>query len=95
MKQSDTEANSPIPYKYIDADNKVYKDPILRNDKGEISEDITPNQSMVSKNNKKKKDLNVDIENLSEDEIRNLIDEKSQSIQQLSKKTNNLQNKIY
>lgn len=55
MKQSDTEANSPIPYKYIDADNKVYKDPILRNDKGEISEDITPNQSMVSKNNKKRK----------------------------------------
>ena len=94
MKQSDTEANSPIPYKYIDADNKVYKDPILRNDKGEISEDITPNQSMVSKNNKKKKDLNVDIENLSEDEIRNLIDEKSQSIQQLSKKTNNLQKKL-
>ena len=94
MKQSDTEGNSPIPYKYIDADNKVYKDPILRNDKGEISEDITPNQSMVSKNNKKKKDLNVDIENLSEDEIRNLIDEKSQSIQQLSKKTNNLQKKL-
>ena len=94
MKQSDTEANSPIPYKYIDADNKVYKDPILRNDKGEISEDITPNQSIVSKNNKKKKDLNVDIENLSEDEIRNLIDEKSQSIQQLSKKTNNLQKKL-
>ena len=94
MKQSDTEANSPIPYKYIDADNKVYKDPILRNDKGEISEDITLNQSMVSKNNKKKKDLNVDIENLSEDEIRNLIDEKSQSIQQLSKKTNNLQKKL-
>ena len=94
MKQSDTEANSPIPYKYIDADNKVYKDPILRNDKGEISEDITPNQSMVSKNNKKKKDLNVDIENLSEDDIRNLIDEKSQSIQQLSKKTNNLQKKL-
>ena len=34
MKQSDSDSNNPIPYKYIDADNKVYKEPILKNDKG-------------------------------------------------------------
>ena len=86
MKQSDTEANSPIPYKYIDADNKVYQEPILKNDKGEISEDISNDHSTISKKNKNKK-KNVNVENLSEEEIKNLIDEKSQSIQHLSKKT--------
>ena len=92
MKQFNSDLNNPIPYKYIDADNKVYKEPILKNDKGEISSENSPNQSMSSKPNK---NINIEnIENLSEDEIRNLIDEKTESIQELGKKTNNLQKKL-
>ena len=92
MKQFNSDLNNPIPYKYIDADNKVYKEPILKNDKGEISSENSPNQSMSSKQNK---NINIEnIENLSEDEIRNLIDEKTESIQELGKKTNNLQKKL-
>ena len=91
MKQSDSEVNEPIPYKYIDADNKVYKEPILKNDKGEISEDVSRAQSTISKKNQKKK---IDIENLSEKEIKKLIDETTESIRQLGNKTNNLQKKL-
>ena len=91
MKQSDSEVNEPIPYKYIDADNKVYKEPILKNDKGEISEDVSRDQSTISKKNQKKK---IDIENLSEKEIKKLIDETTESIRQLGNKTNNLQKKL-
>ena len=91
MKQSDSEVNEPIPYKYIDADNKVYKEPILKNDKGEISEDVSREQSTISKKNQKKK---IDIENLSEKEIKKLIDETTESIRQLGNKTNNLQKKL-
>ena len=91
MKQSDSEVNEPIPYKYIDADNKVYKEPILKNDKGEISEDVSRDQSTISKKNQKK---NMDIENLSEKEIKKLIDETTESIRQLGNKTNNLQKKL-
>ena len=95
MKQSDLVTNNQIPYKYIDADNKVYKDSPIRNDKGEISSDATPDQSIISKKSKIKKEINIDnLENLSEDEIRNLIDEKISSIQKLGKKTSNLQNKL-
>ena len=95
MKQSDLETNNQIPYKYIDADNKVYKEPPIKNDKGEISSDITPDQSVISKQSKKQKEINIEnIENLSEDEIRNLIDEKIGAIQQLGKKTSNLQKKL-
>ena len=91
VKQSDTEANNKIPYKYIDADNKVYQEPVLKNDKGEISEEISNDLSTISKKNKKKK---VDVENLSEEEIKNLIDEKTESIRQLGQKTTNLQKKL-
>ena len=49
MKQSDSETESPIPYKYKDADNKVYKDIVLKNDKGELSEDVSQDQSVISK----------------------------------------------
>ena len=91
MKQSDSEVNEPIPYKYIDADNKVDKEPILKNDKGEISEDVSRDQSTISKKNQKK---NMDIENLSEKEIKKLIDETTESIRQLGNKTNNLQKKL-
>ena len=55
VKQSDNEANNQIPYKYIDADNKVYQEPVLKNDKGEISDDISNDQSVISKKIKKKK----------------------------------------
>ena len=91
VKQSDNEANNQIPYKYIDADNKVYQEPVLKNDKGEISDDISNDQSVISKKIKKKK---FNIENLSEEEIKNLIDEKTESIRQLGKKTTNLQKKL-
>ena len=95
MKQSDLVTNNQIPYKCIDADNKVYKEPLIRNDKGEISSEATPDQSIISKKIKNKKEINIDnLENLSEDEIRNLIDEKISSIQKLGKKTSNLQNKL-
>ena len=52
MKQSDSETESPIPYKYKDADNKVYKDIVLKNDKGELSEDVSQDQSVISKKTK-------------------------------------------
>ena len=95
MKQSELETNNQIPYKYIDADNKVYKEPPIKNDKGEISSELTPDQSIISKQSIKQKEINVDnIDNLSEDELRNLIDEKIGSIQQLGKKTSNLQKKL-
>ena len=92
MKQFNSDFNNPIPYEYIDADNKVYKEPILKNDKGEISSDSSPEKSTSSKKIVENKIEN--IENLSEDEIRNLIDEKVGLIQGLGQKTNNLQKKL-
>ena len=95
MKQFKSDFNNPIPYKYIDADNKIYKDPsILKNDKGEISSELSPEQTSSSKRNKNKNNKVENIENLTEDEIRNLIDEKVESIQELGQKTNNLQKKL-
>ena len=95
MKQFNSDFNNPIPYKYIDADNKIYKDPsILKNDKGEISSELSPEQTSSSKRNKNKNNKVENIENLTEDEIRNLIDEKVESIQELEQKTNNLQKKL-
>ena len=95
MKQFKSDFNNPIPYKYIDADNKIYKDPsILKNDKGEISSELSPDQTSSSKRNKNKNNKVENIENLTEDEIRNLIDEKVESIQELGQKTNNLQKKL-
>ena len=91
MKQSDTDTNNQIPYKYIDADNKVYKEPILKNDKGESSEDISNDISAISKKSKKK---NINIEDMSDKEIKNLTNEKIESIRKLGKKTNNLQKKL-
>ena len=91
MKQSDTDTNNQIPYKYIDADNKVYKEPILKNDKGESSEDVSNDISVISKKSKKK---NINIEDMSDKEIKNLTNEKIESIRKLGKKTNNLQKKL-
>ena len=91
MKQSDTDTNNQIPYKYIDADNKVYKEPILKNDKGESSEDVSNDISAISKKSKKK---NINIEDMSDKEIKNLTNEKIESIRKLGKKTNNLQKKL-
>lgn len=46
MKQSDTDSNNPIPYKYLDADNKIYKDPYLNNNnQEESSEEVSGKQS--------------------------------------------------
>ena len=70
VKQSDTDTNNKIPYKYIDADNKVYQEPILKNDKGEISEDISNDHSTISKKNKNKK-KKIKIKKLYEEEIKN------------------------
>ena len=91
MKQSDTDTNNQIPYKYINANNKVYKEPILKNDKGESSEDISNDISAISKKSKKK---NINIEDMSDKEIKNLTNEKIESIRKLGKKTNNLQKKL-
>ena len=54
MKQSDTDASNQIPYKYIDADNKVYQEPIIKNDKGESSEEASNDVSAISKKMKRK-----------------------------------------
>ena len=91
MKQSDTDTNNQIPYKYIDADNKVYKEPILKNDKGESSEDVSNDISAISKKSNKK---NINIEDMSDKDIKNLTNEKIESIRKLGKKTNNLQKKL-
>ena len=91
MKQSDTDTNNQIPYKYIDADNKVYKEPILKNDKGESSEEVSNDISSISKKSKKK---NINIEDMSDKDIKNLTNEKIESIRKLGKKTNNLQKKL-
>jgi hypothetical protein len=49
MKQSETDASNQIHYKYIDADNKVYQEPIIKNDKGESSEEASNDVSAISK----------------------------------------------
>ena len=92
MKQSDSETESPIPYKYKDADNKVYKDIVLKNDKGELSEDVSQDQSVISKKNKKNKNINSD--ELTDEEIQDLITEKIQYIQKIGNKNQSLQRKL-
>ena len=92
MKQSDSETESPIPYKYKDADNKVYKDIVLKNDKGELSEDVSQDQSVISKKNKKNKNVNLD--ELTDEEIQDLITEKIQYIQKIGNKNQSLQRKL-
>ena len=94
MKQSDSDSNNPIPYKYIDADNKIYKDPYLNNNNEDSSEDIIVKKSQKSKSKKSKKSKKNNIENLSEDEIYELIEEKNSDIIELNKKTEKLKTKL-
>ena len=92
MKQSDTESNNPIPYKYIDADNKIYKEPYLNMNNEDSSEEVKKIEKSKSKKNKKNKKKTKD--NLSEDDINELIEEKNAEIIELNKKNEKLKNKL-
>ena len=94
MKQSDTDSSHPIPYKYIDADNKIYKDPYLNNNNQESSEEDSENQSdgMNPQNIKKSKFLNKG--GMSEDELYELIEEKNGQLIELNKKTKKLKTNL-
>lgn len=94
MKQSDTDSNHPIPYKYIDADNKIYKDPYLNNNNEESSEEVSGKQSdnMRLQNIKKSKYLSKG--DMSEDELYELIEEKNEQLIDLNKKTKKLKTKL-
>ena len=91
MKQSDSDPNHPIPYKYIDADNKIYKDPYLNNNIEDSSEEFSAKKSNVSKLINTK---NINIQNLTEDEINNLILEKSKQLIELNQDTEKLKIKL-
>ena len=96
LKQSDSDSNSAIPYKYIDADNKIYKDPYLNN----ISEDYSeisgkkPSKSRSKKKKKTKKLNKINKDKLNEDEIYELISEKNEEIIELNKKIFKIKIKI-
>jgi len=94
MKQSDTESSHPIPYKYIDADNKIYKDPYLNNNNQDSSEEASGKQSdnMSPQNIKKSKFLSKG--DMSEDELYELIEEKNGQLIELNKKTKKLKAKL-
>ena len=95
MKQSDTDSNNPIPYKYLDADNKIYKDPYLNNNnQEESSEEVSGKQSdsMSPQNIKKSKFINKG--DRSEDELYELIEEKNGQLIELNKKTKKLKAKL-
>ena len=97
LKQSDSDLNSVIPYKYIDADNKIYKDPYLNNNNEDFSEDIIVKKSLKSLSKKKKKTKKINKEKLKEltdDEIYELIEEKNEEIIELNQKTSKLKLKL-
>ena len=85
MKQSDLEVNNKIPYKYIDADNKIYKDSYLNN-KDESSIDIFAKHSNdISK---------IDPKKLSEDELCKLIEDKDKILIELNQKRETLKTEL-
>lgn len=94
LKQSDSDSNSAIPYKYIDADNKIYKDPYLNNNSEDYSEDIPLKKSQKSRSKKKRRTKKINKEKLTEDEIYELIEEKNEDIVELNKKTSKLKSKL-
>ena len=94
MKQSDSESNTPIPYKYIDADNKIYKEPYLNNNNEDSSEEIKSKKIEKAKSKKTKKNKKINKENLSEDDINELIEEKNADIVELNKKNEKLKIKL-
>ena len=94
VKQSESDLNSPIPYKYIDADNKIYKDPYLNNNNEDYSEDISGKKSLKTKSKKSKKNKKIFKEKLSEDELYELIEDKNSEIIELNKKTSKLKSKL-
>ena len=97
VKQTDTESSNPIPYKYIDADNKIYKDPYLNNNNDDLSEEIIPKKSSKRKSKSKKtrkSSKKINKEKLSKEEIYDLIEEKNEEIIDLNKKTNKLKIKL-
>ena len=94
VKQSDSDLNSPIPYKYIDADNKIYKDSYLNNNNEDYSDEISGKKSSKTKSKKNQKIKKINKDKLSEDEIYELIEDKNSEILELNKKTSKLKSKL-
>ena len=85
MKQSDLEANNKIPYKYIDADNKIYKDSYLNSN----------NDSSIEISGKHSNDISkIDPKKLSEDELCKLIEEKDNILIDLNQKRETLKTEL-
>ena len=85
MKQSDLEANNKIPYKYIDADNKIYKDSYLNNEDESSIEISAKHSNDISK---------IDPKKLSEDELCNLIEDKDKILIELNQKRETLKTEL-
>ena len=85
MKQSDLEANNKIPYKYIDADNKIYKDSYLNSN----------NDSSIEISGKHSNDISkIDPKKLSEDELCKLIEDKDNILIELNQKRETLKTEL-
>ena len=85
MKQSDLEANNKIPYKYIDADNKIYKDSYLNSN----------NDSSIEISGKHSNDISkIDPKKLSEDELCKLIEDKDNILIDLNQKRETLKTEL-
>ena len=85
MKQSDLEANNKIPYKYIGADNKIYKDSYLNSN----------NDSSIEISGKHSNDISkIDPKKLSEDELCKLIEDKDNILIELNQKRETLKTEL-
>ena len=85
MKQSELEANNKIPYKYIDADNKIYKDSYLNSN----------NDSSIDISGKHSNDISkIDPKKLSEDELCKLIEDKDNILIELNQKRETLKTEL-
>ena len=85
MKQSELEANNKIPYKYIDADNKIYKDSYLNNNEDSSIEISAKHSNDISK---------IDPKKLSEDELCKLIEDKDTVLIELNQKRETLKTEL-
>lgn len=85
MKQSDLEANSKIPYKYIDADNKIYKDSYLNNNDDSSIEISGKHSNDISK---------IDPKKLSEDELCKIIEDKDKILIELNQTREELKTEL-
>ena len=85
MKQSDLESNNKIPYKYIDADNKIYKDPYLNNNDDSSIEISAKHSNDISR---------IDPKKLSDDELCKFIEDKDKILIELNTKRETLKTEL-